>query len=77
MTASGPSNLFQLDQSTAEILGVQEQHRLAVRADLGFAVAENPRPGGAKAIFQPCAANQAPNGEFVPKQSNSASPATT
>ena len=36
-------SLFDLDQRAAEILGVQEQHRLAVGADLRLAVAEHPR----------------------------------
>ena len=36
--------LLQLDQRAAEVLGMQEQHRLAVRADPRFAVAEHPRP---------------------------------
>ena len=35
--------MIQLDERTAEILGMQEQHGLAVRADLGHAVAEHPR----------------------------------
>src|SRR6266487_3474838 len=38
------SGLLDLDQSTAKILRVQEQHRLAVGADLRLAVAQNPRP---------------------------------
>ena len=33
--------LFQLDQRAVEILRVEEQHRLAMRADLGIAVAEH------------------------------------
>src|SRR5919206_4217247 len=37
------SSLFELDQGAAEILGVQEQHRLAVRADLRLAAAQHPR----------------------------------
>src|SRR5262249_32753097 len=35
--------LFDFDQRAGKILRVQEQHRLAVRADLGHAVAEHPR----------------------------------
>lgn len=34
-------DLFQLDQTAIEVLGVQEQHRLAMRADLGFTLAQN------------------------------------
>ena len=37
------SRLFELDQRAAEILRVQEQHRLAVGADLRLAVAEHAR----------------------------------
>src|SRR5262245_58358036 len=33
--------LFELGQRAEKILGVEEQHRLAVRADLRVAVAEN------------------------------------
>src|SRR4051812_29572349 len=35
-----PSRLLQFDQRAEKILGVQEQHRLAVRADFWIAVAE-------------------------------------
>src|SRR5204863_1005366 len=37
------SRLLDLDQRSAEILGVQEQHRLAVSADLGLAVSQHAR----------------------------------
>src|SRR5262245_64990921 len=37
------SRLFDLDQRAAKILRVQEQHRLAVGADLRLAVAEHAR----------------------------------
>src|SRR5262249_17410307 len=36
-----PSRLLQLDQRAAEVLGMEEQHRLAVRAGLRRAVAEH------------------------------------
>lgn len=39
-----PSHLFQLDQRAVEILGVQEKHRLSMRADLGLSAAQYPRP---------------------------------
>ena len=35
--------LLELDQRAAEILGMQEQHRLAVGADLWLALAKNAR----------------------------------
>ena len=38
----GPSGLLEFDQGAAEVLRVQEQHRLAVGADPGFAVAQDP-----------------------------------
>src|SRR5260370_12858374 len=37
--------LLDLDQRPAKILGVQEQHRLAVGADLRLPVAQDPRAG--------------------------------
>ena len=37
------SCLLELDQRAAEILGMQEQHRLAVRADLRLAFAKHAR----------------------------------
>src|SRR5919206_2938476 len=37
------SGLLELDQRAAEVLRVQEEHRLAVRADLRLAVAQDPR----------------------------------
>ena len=40
------SDLLDLDQRADEVLGMQEQHRLAVRADLRLAVAEHPRARG-------------------------------
>ena len=40
------SGLFDLDQGAGKVLGVEEQHRLAVRADLRLAVAQHPRALG-------------------------------
>src|SRR5690606_25880746 len=40
---SNTSCLFELDERAAEILGMQEQHGLAMGTDLGFAIAENAR----------------------------------
>ena len=36
-------DLFQLNQSAVEILGVQEQHGLAMRANFWLSGAQNPR----------------------------------
>src|SRR5262245_28967078 len=36
-----PLRLLDLDQGAAEILGMQEQHRLVMGADLGLAIAED------------------------------------
>src|SRR5215470_3020445 len=47
MPASQPiaaSYLLELDQRAEEVLGMEEQHRLAVGAEAGLAVAQNPRP---------------------------------
>ena len=44
------SCLLDLDQGAAEILGVQEQHRLAVGADLRLAVAEHARALGLEPV---------------------------
>ena len=41
--AQRASGLLELDQRAAEVLGVQEQHRLVVGADLRLAVAEHAR----------------------------------
>src|SRR5580704_5526265 len=41
--ATCASGLFEFDQSAAEILRVQEQHRLAMGSDFGLAVAEDAR----------------------------------
>src|SRR5215470_9659042 len=38
-----PSRLFDLDQRAGKILGMEEQHRLAMRADLRLAVTEHAR----------------------------------
>tara|TARA_R110002073_G_C9324855_1_gene568693 strand:- start:1 stop:273 length:273 start_codon:yes stop_codon:yes gene_type:complete len=40
------SDLLKLDQRAVEILGVQEQYRLAMRANLGLAGTQNPCTGG-------------------------------
>ena len=40
------SGLLELDQGAAEVLGMEEQHGLAVGADLGFAIAEDARTAG-------------------------------
>ena len=48
--AHAASGLLQLDQRAVEILGMQEQHRLAVRADLGLAVAEHARARGLELV---------------------------
>ena len=37
------SDLLEFDQRAGEILGMQEQHRLVVGADLGLAVAQHAR----------------------------------
>ena len=37
------SRLFEFDQGAAKVLGVQENHRLAMGAGLGLAVAQDPR----------------------------------
>src|SRR5229473_729532 len=42
--------LLELDQSTAKILGVQEQHRFAVGADLRLPIAQNPRSARLEAL---------------------------
>ena len=39
--ADAALNLLQFDQTAVKIFGVQKQHRLAVRADLGLSVAQN------------------------------------
>src|SRR5690606_10031688 len=44
------SRLLDLHERPAEILGVQEQHRLLVRADLGLAVAEHARALGLELV---------------------------
>src|SRR6266702_1922236 len=44
------SRLFQLDQGAAEILGVEEQHRLAVGADFRLTVAEQAGARFAQAV---------------------------
>src|SRR6266478_2804484 len=44
------SRLFDLDEGAAEILGVEEQHRLAMGTDFRLAVAEDARAGRAEAI---------------------------
>src|SRR5439155_15186717 len=44
------SRLFQLDQGAAEILGVEEEHRLAVGPDFWLAVAEHAGARCAQAI---------------------------
>ena len=41
----GTSNLLELDQRSGEVLGMQEQHRLPVRADLRLAGADDPGTG--------------------------------
>ncbi len=43
LMACSSSDLLEFDQGAGEILGMQEQHRLAMGADLGFAVAEHAR----------------------------------
>src|SRR5260221_2635880 len=45
-----PLDLLQLHQRAAEILGMQEQHRLVVGADLWFAVADDPRAAGLELV---------------------------
>src|SRR5262245_25442766 len=54
---TAPSGLLDLHQRAAEVLGMQEQHGLAVGADLRLAVSEHPRtlclelvPGGADVV---------------------------
>ena len=44
------SCLFELDQRAGEVLGVEEEHRLAVGADLRAAVAEHARALGEQAV---------------------------
>ena len=44
------SGLLELDQRAAEVLGVQEQDRPIVGAELGLAVAQHPGAGGEQAI---------------------------
>ena len=43
--ATGISGLFELDQRAGKVLRMQEQHRLAVRADLRLAIAQHPGAG--------------------------------
>src|SRR5229473_8309776 len=47
---SSSLNLLELDERAAEILRVEEEHGLAVRADLRLAIAENTRAAGGEAI---------------------------
>src|SRR5437763_11606576 len=44
------SGLFQLDQSAAEIFRMQEQHRLVMRAQSRFAVAQDPNTRRAQPV---------------------------
>src|SRR5258708_16303444 len=44
------SGLLEFDQRAAEVLGMQEQHRLVVRADLWRAVAEHARAFGLELV---------------------------
>src|SRR5258708_2741978 len=54
--AGGPAHgalsldLLEFDQRAREVLGMQEQHRLVMRADLGFAVAQHPRALGLELV---------------------------
>src|SRR5689334_680994 len=47
---SASSCLFQLDQRAEEVLGVQEQHRLAMGADLRLAIAQHARAFGLQVV---------------------------
>src|SRR6185312_3109610 len=44
------SGLFELDQRAAEILGMEEEHRLAMGTDTRLAIAQDPRARGFEAI---------------------------
>src|SRR5208283_833834 len=48
--AALPSRLLEFDERAAKILGMQEQHRLAMRADLRLAVAEHARALGLQLV---------------------------
>src|SRR3546814_16721799 len=50
MSILGVSGLFQFDQRTAEILRVQEQHRLAMGTDARLPVAQDAGTPGLQAV---------------------------
>src|SRR5882762_3722656 len=43
--AALPSDLLELDERAGEVLGAQEDHRLAVRPDAGLAIAQHAGAG--------------------------------